>query len=153
MQSHVKFEGVYKLFGAEAAVEDLNLTVEAGELLDFYHLRRTAYVEWNRLGTPLVEMYAQIVLRKMLTPFATGYVDLQSPAGAGISALVYNYDGKVFASDEGRMLAEMGDKTQLIAFSLATRYRRLVSWPHRLLPARMIFLGGREGMPLPPSLC
>ena len=25
-------------------------STEAGELLDFYHLRRTAYVEWNRLG-------------------------------------------------------------------------------------------------------
>src|SRR6202171_1148357 len=33
MQSHVKFEGVYKLFGAETAVEDLNLTVEAGEFM------------------------------------------------------------------------------------------------------------------------
>ena len=25
--------------------------------------------------------------------------------------MVYNYDGKVYAADEGRMLAEMGDKT------------------------------------------
>ena len=33
MQSHVKFEGVHKLFGTEAAVEDLNLTVEAGEFM------------------------------------------------------------------------------------------------------------------------
>src|SRR6267378_3885879 len=33
MQSHVKFEGVHKLFGAETAVEDLNLTVEAGEFM------------------------------------------------------------------------------------------------------------------------
>jgi radical SAM protein with 4Fe4S-binding SPASM domain len=34
-----------------------------------------------------------------------------SPAGIGIGALVYNYDGDVYASDEGRMLAEMNDKT------------------------------------------
>jgi hypothetical protein len=40
-----------------------------------------------------------------------GYVDLRRPAGIGLGALVYNYDGKVFASDEGRMLAEMGDRT------------------------------------------
>jgi len=45
----------------------------------------------------------------MFTPFSTGYVDLQSPAGAGIGAVVYNYDGDVYASDESRMLAEMGD--------------------------------------------
>ncbi|HEY1420747.1 MAG TPA: ABC transporter ATP-binding protein [Candidatus Dormibacteraeota bacterium] len=31
--SAVRFEGVYKLFGAETAVEDLNLTAEAGEFL------------------------------------------------------------------------------------------------------------------------
>ena len=31
-----------------------------------------------------------------------------SPAGIGIGAVVYNYDGDVYASDEGRMLAEMG---------------------------------------------
>ena len=32
------------------------------------------------------------------------------PASAP-GALVCNYDGRVFASDEGRMLAEMGDRT------------------------------------------
>src|SRR4029453_14646362 len=68
-------------------------------------------IEWNRRGRPLIEVYAQILLRKMLTPFPTRYVDLQSPAGAGIAAVVYNYDGDIYASDEGRMLAEMQDKS------------------------------------------
>ena len=58
-----------------------------------------------------MEGFSQLLLTKILTPFATGYVDLQSPAGAGISAAVYNYDGDVYVSDEARMLAEMGDKT------------------------------------------
>jgi radical SAM protein with 4Fe4S-binding SPASM domain len=52
-----------------------------------------------------------VVLRKMLTNTDPGYVDLTSPAGIGIGAIVYNYDGSVYASDEGRMLAEMGDET------------------------------------------
>ena len=56
-----------------------------------------------------MEVYAQLLLQKMLTPFPTGYVDLQSPAGLGIGCVVYNYDGDVYASDEGRMLAEMKD--------------------------------------------
>jgi radical SAM protein with 4Fe4S-binding SPASM domain len=51
-----------------------------------------------------------LLLRKILTPFPTGYVDLQSPAGIGISCLVFNYDGGIYASDEARMLAEMGDQ-------------------------------------------
>ena len=33
-----------------------------------------------------------------------------SPSGIGIAAVIYNYDGEVYASDESRMLAEMGDK-------------------------------------------
>ena len=77
--------------------------------LDFYKAGLNRVIERNRQGIPFVEVFAQILLRKMLTPFPTGYVDLQSPAGAGIGAVVYNYDGDVYASDEGRMLAEMQD--------------------------------------------
>lgn len=79
--------------------------------LAFYE-RALAYIlDLNRRGTFFVEGYAQLLLTKILTPFSTGYVDLQSPAGVGISAVVYNYDGDVYVSDEARMLAEMGDKT------------------------------------------
>ena len=46
----------------------------------------------------------------MLSSQATGFVDLQSPAGIGIAGIVFNYDGGVYCSDEGRMLAEMGDR-------------------------------------------
>jgi radical SAM protein with 4Fe4S-binding SPASM domain len=52
-----------------------------------------------------------MLLQKILTPYPIGFVDLQSPAGAGFGVVVYNYDGDVYASDESRMLAEMGDKS------------------------------------------
>lgn len=44
-----------------------------------------------------------------MTPFSTGFVDLQSPTGAGIAGAIYYYNGNVYPSDEGRMLAAMGD--------------------------------------------
>lgn len=78
--------------------------------LDFYSRALDRVIEWNRRGVPLREFYAKILLTKILTPFATGYVDLQSPTGLGVGVVVYNYDGDVFASDESRMLAEMGDR-------------------------------------------
>lgn len=79
--------------------------------LNFYK-RGLAYIlELNRNGYRFVEAYAALIARKILTYDNPGFVDLQSPAGAGISAVVYNYDGDVYASDEARMLAEMGDKT------------------------------------------
>ncbi len=80
------------------------------EFLRFYTTALDYILEINRKGINFVEIYAQILLTRMLTPFSTGYVDLQSPAGAGIGVVVYNYDGDVYASDEARMLAEMGDK-------------------------------------------
>jgi len=77
----------------------------------FYRQGLNYILQLNRSGYRLTEQYTSIILRKMLTPQDPGYVDLQSPAGAGLSAVVYNYDGDVYASDEARMLAEMGDKS------------------------------------------
>jgi His-Xaa-Ser system radical SAM maturase HxsB len=77
--------------------------------LEFYKTAFEHILKLNLQGIPLVEVYASLLFTKMLTPFSTGYVDLQSPAGAGISVLVYNYDGDVYATDEARMLAEMND--------------------------------------------
>lgn len=84
---------------------------DADRWLEFYRRGLAHIVELNRRGIVFAEEYASIVLRKMLTPYPTGYVDLQSPAGLGISALVFNYDGDIYASDEARMLAETGDRT------------------------------------------
>lgn len=83
---------------------------ETARFLDFYLKGLTYILELNRQGVELAEVFAKIVLTKILTPFPTYFVDLQSPAGAGISAVVYNYDGDVYVSDEARMLAEMGDR-------------------------------------------
>lgn len=80
------------------------------DFLNFYKVAFDYILELNRQGINLVETYAQILLTRILTPFSTGYVDLQSPAGAGIGVAVYNYDGNVYASDESRMLAEMDDE-------------------------------------------
>ena len=55
------------------------------------------------------EYFATLLLSRILTPFSTGFVDLQSPAGTGISGAIYDYDGSVYPSDEARMLARMGD--------------------------------------------
>ncbi len=64
------------------------------------HLNRTRFFP---------EHFATILLSRIMTPFSTGFVDLQSPAGTGISGAIYDYDGSVYPSDEARMLARMGD--------------------------------------------
>lgn len=77
--------------------------------LSFYEEGLDYILDLNRRGVEFTEIYASIILKKMLTNRDPGYVDLRSPSGIGIGALVYNYDGDVYASDEGRMLAEMKD--------------------------------------------
>ena len=79
--------------------------------LAFYRAGLEYILELNRQGIAMREEYAAIILTKMLTPYPTGYVDLQSPSGIGITCMIYNYDGDVYASDEGRMLAENQDYT------------------------------------------
>jgi uncharacterized protein len=84
---------------------------EIEAFLQFYRAGLSHILNINRRGYNLVEIYTKILLQKILSPEGTGYVDLQSPSGAGLNVLVYNYDGDVYATDESRMLAEMGDFT------------------------------------------
>ena len=79
------------------------------EWLAFYERGLRYIIDVNRRGHHFPEFYASLLLKRMLSDQPIGYVDLRSPAGVGLGALVYNYDGRVFAADEGRMLAEMGD--------------------------------------------
>jgi MoaA/NifB/PqqE/SkfB family radical SAM enzyme len=99
---------------------------DAKRWLDFY-VRGLRYIlDINRKGASFFEFYTMLMLRRMLTDEPIGYVDLRSPAGIGLGALVYNYDGKVFASDEGRMLAEMGDNTFELGHVEQDNYRSLI---------------------------
>lgn len=115
------------------------------EFLHFYREALFYILELNRQGIAFREDYASIILRKILTPYPSSYVDLQSPAGAGIGALVYNYDGAVYASDEGRMLAEIGDTT----FRLGNVHQH--SWEQLFLDSQLLPLlhdTMAEGTPL-----
>jgi len=79
--------------------------------LEFYKQGLEYIIELNRAGIPFREYFASLTLKKMFTSEDPGYVDLMNPAGIGIAAVVYNYDGAIYASDESRMLAEMGDQS------------------------------------------
>jgi uncharacterized protein len=94
--------------------------------LEFYERGLRYILSINRAGHYFPEFYSALILRRMLTDRPIGYVDLRSPAGIGLGALVYNYDGRVFASDEGRMLAEMGDTTFELGHVNTHSYRSLI---------------------------
>ena len=74
-----------------------------------YKIGLNYIIELNKKGIFIIEGFASLLLKRILTPFATGFVDLQSPAGVGISGAIYDYDGSVYVADEGRMMARMGN--------------------------------------------
>jgi His-Xaa-Ser system radical SAM maturase HxsB len=107
--------------------------------LEFYADGLAYIIELNRQGKPIVEFYASTILKKMLTSDDPGYVDLMSPSGIGIAAVVYNYDGYVYAADEGRMLAEMGDFTFRLGNILQDSYEKILLSPALLTPLEESF--------------
>ncbi len=110
------------------ALRNLEITrYSTDEFLGFYYKAFRHILDLNRSGTPFEEGYARILLTKILTPFPTHYVDLQSPAGAGINVVVYNHDGDVYASDESRMLAAMGDPSFRLGNVHRDTYARIFS--------------------------
>src|SRR5271170_58960 len=113
--------------------------------LDFYAAGLGRIVALNRQGVPMVEIYASIIAKKILTNPDPGYVDLASPAGIGIGALVYNYDGGIYASDEGRMLAEMGDQSFRLGHLDTESYDDMIGSEALLAPLDETML---EGAPM-----
>ena len=107
------------------AASERNWLEYTERFIEFYKKAFEYIIELNKCGVWFVEEFAAIVLRKILTPYCTGFVDLQSPAGLINSVLVYNYDGGVYCSDESRMLAEEGDFTFRLG-NVYDRYEELV---------------------------
>lgn len=111
----------------------------ADRWLEFYKQGLQYILELNRRGIEFMECYASTILKKMLTSEDPGYVDLTSPAGIGIGAVAYNYDGEVYASDESRMLAEMGDSAFKLGNVLDNSYEEIFTSPNLLGPLEESF--------------
>ena len=74
----------------------------ADEYLEFWKKAMEHIIEKNKKRA-FVEVYSRIILRKMLTNDNVNFTDLQSPCGAAIGQLAYNYDGQVYTCDEGKL--------------------------------------------------
>jgi His-Xaa-Ser system radical SAM maturase HxsB len=112
---------------------------DAERWLEFYEQGLAYILALNADGIPIVERYAAIILKKMLSNDDPGYVDLASPARIGIGALLYNYDGDVYASDEARMLAEMGDTSFRLGNLHTDSYEQIMLSEALLAPLEQSF--------------
>lgn len=81
-------------------------------------------IDLNLGGKKFIERGSKIMLQKILIDQDPGFLDLRSPCGAGIGQMLYNYDGKVYTCDEGRML---GDDTFMIGDVRKNSYKEIIS--------------------------
>lgn len=91
------------------AIHDESMGYSLDEFTEAY-LDALAYIiNINKSGRDFREFMATLFLRRMLTCYDDGFVDLKFPAGAALSVLVYDVNGDVYPSDEARMMAAAGD--------------------------------------------
>lgn len=110
-----------------AIVNAEDLSYSSDEFVKEYIKALKYIIDLNIQGIDFAESFASLLLSRILTPFATGFVDLQSPSGAGISGVIYNYNGEIYPADEGRMLAKMGDKYFCMGNVNNTNYKEVFS--------------------------
>ena len=96
------------------------------EYLEFYRRAVDYMIGLNAGGVEILERYAAIFLTKIVGGIDPNFLDVRWPAGAGLGALAYNYDGAIFTCDEGRMLDAMGDDAFRVGDVRTSRYRDVV---------------------------
>lgn len=125
----LKFDGIFLRFLSPygfAIKTKRFMSYDSNNWFDFYKQGLEYIISLNKSGVRFVEYYAALILTKMLSCNDPGFVDLMHPAGAGIKAIVFNYDGLVYASDESRMLAEMGVKDFCLGNLLNNSYEDMI---------------------------
>jgi len=109
-----------------AAQTGKTIDYDRAAFLDFYRQAVEHILDLNRQGVQVLERYAAIFLTKILGDEDPNFLDIRSPCGAGIGQLAYNYNGKIFTCDEGRMLHQMGDSFFQLGSIDDARYRKIM---------------------------
>lgn len=111
---------------ARKAWDQIGYTPE--EYLDFYRKLVLRMIELCQQGIYISETTASIYLRRILLHESVRHTEHRSPCGAAVGQMAFNYDGKVYTCDEGRMLANMGDDNFCLG-SVENNYRELITSP------------------------
>lgn len=92
------------------AFSNLPIKYNLNEFMDNYKKAIDYIIRKNFEGINIKEEYFTILLRKILTPFNDGFVDMQNPCALGQMCMIVDQNGDIFPCDEARMISEMGNK-------------------------------------------
>ncbi len=98
-----------------AASDMETLAYDPDDWENFYKESLDYILELNKKWTPFKENITSIYLQKIFNAMDPSFMDIRSPSGIAIWWVAYNFDGKIYASDESRMLGRMWDDTFFMA--------------------------------------
>jgi len=101
-------------YGFAAAQKD-TLAYEEEDWMNFYKKSLDYIIELNKKWTFFRESITSVYLRKIFSPVDPAFMDIRSPSWVAVWWIAYNYDGKIYASDESRMLWRMWDDSFLMS--------------------------------------
>ncbi len=101
----------------------------AEEFIKFYKKSLDYILKLNKKGKFFSERNATMIFKKILEGKDANYAELRSPCGAVSGQIAYNYDGKIFTCDEGRMAYRMGHNDFYLGDIQDNDYRGVVDNP------------------------
>jgi len=94
-------------FGLEKKVINV-IGYSSEEFIAFYKKAMEYILKLNKQGKKVIEINSRYILTKVMESEDPNYFEMKSPCGAAIGQLAFNYDGGIYACDEGRMASRMG---------------------------------------------
>lgn len=101
-----------------AAADMEALAYESNQWIDFYRKSLDYIIEINKNWEFFREQITWVYLQKIFNQRDPAFMDIRSPSGIAVWWVAYNYDWKIYASDESRMLGRMWIDDFLMAESL-----------------------------------
>jgi len=92
-----------------AAAEINELAYESEDWIEFYKKSLDYIIELNKNWTYFSESITRVYLQKIFNSKDPAFMDIRSPSWIATWCIAYNFDGKIYASDESRMLWRMWD--------------------------------------------
>ena len=113
-----------------AAAEKEELAYKNSDWIEFYKKSLDYIIELNKSWTYFKESITSVYLQKIFNPRDPAFMDIRSPSWIATGCIAYNFDGKIYASDESRMLWRMWDDAFLLSewkWNWEENYREMVN--------------------------
>ena len=101
----------------------------AEEFSAFYSEALDYIIAKNKAGIRFRENHAVLFLNKIVNQDPENYMELRSPCGSVLGQMAFNYDGRIYTCDEGRMLSRMGKEEFCLGNVLDSSFEDLVKHP------------------------